>query len=63
MEKEFLLENSGSKVELVKVQNAQIDMDHLNGPEFVIHSDEETVNPSEAQALRRTSRTRSVPER
>ena len=56
MEKEFLLEDGQSNVELVEVQNAQTYMDHLTGLEFVIYSDEETVDPSKAQALRGTSR-------
>ena len=32
MEKEFLLEDSRSKIELGEVQNAQTDVDHLTGP-------------------------------
>ena len=63
MEKEFLLEDGGSKVELGEVQNAQTDVDHLMGHEYVIHSDEETIDPSKAQALRKTSRKRIVLER
>ena len=54
MEKEFLLEDSGSKVELREVQNPQTNAGHLTGTEADIHSDEETVDPSEAQILCRT---------
>ena len=59
MEKEFLLEDSGNKVELREVQNAQTSVDHLIGDEAVIHSSEETVDRSKAQALHRKSRTRT----
>ena len=38
-------------------------MDHQTRPKVVIHSDKETIDPSKAQALRRTSRTRIVLER
>ena len=62
MKKEFLLEDSGNKVELREVQNAQINADHLTGLEDVIHSDKETVDPFETQNLRRTSRTHTIPE-
>ena len=60
MEKEFLLEDGRSNVELVEVQNAQTYVDHLTGLEFVIYSDEETVDPSKAQALCGTSRNHIV---
>ena len=60
MEKGFLLKDSRSKVELGEFQDAQTEADHLTGLEAVIHCDEETVDPSEAQALRMTSRTLTV---
>ena len=63
MEKKVLLEDSGGKVELREVQDAQIDADHLTKPEAVIQSDEERVDPSKAQALHRTSRIRIILER
>ena len=63
MEKESLVEDIGSKVELREVQSAQTDVDHLTGAEAVIHSDEEIVVPFETQALHRASRTRTVLER
>ena len=63
MDKEFLLEDSGSKVELGEVQSAQIDADHLTGPKADIRSDEEIVDPFEGQALCRKSRTHTVPKR
>ena len=63
MEKEFFLEDSGSKVELREVQDVQTDVDHLTGQEVIIHSGEKTVDPFEAQAFCRISRTRNVSER
>ena len=63
MEKGFLLKDSRSKVELGEFQDAQIYANHLTGPEAVIHCDEEIVDPFEAQALRMTSRTLTVPKR
>ena len=63
IEKEILLEDSGSKVELREVQNTQTDATHLIGPQAVIHSHKETVDPFEAQVLRKTGRTRTVQER
>ena len=57
LEKEFLLrKDSGSKVNLGEVQDPLIDKSHLTEPEAVIHEDELAADPSEAQALRRTSR-------
>ena len=57
LEKEFLLrKDSGSKVNLGEVQDPLIDASHLTEPEAVIHEDELEADPSEAQALRRTSR-------
>ena len=63
MEKEFFLEDSESKVELREVQNVQSNVDHLTGHEVIIHSDEKIVDPFEAQAFRRISRTHNVLER
>ena len=63
MEKEFLLEDSGSKVELREVQDAQTKADHLIGLEDIIHKNEETIDSFEAQALCRISRACIVPER
>ena len=39
MEKEFLIEDSGSNVELGEVQNPQTNVAHLIRPKIVIHSD------------------------
>ena len=36
MEKEFLLEDNGTKIELGEVQNAQTDVDHLTRPNVVV---------------------------
>ena len=64
LEKEFLLrEHSGSKVKLIEVQDALIDVSHLTEPEAIIHDDELTAGSSKTQVLRRTSRIHSVPER
>ena len=63
MEKKFLLEDSGIKVELREVQNAQTDVDHLTGYEVVIHIDEGTIDLFEAQAFYRTTRTHTIIER
>ena len=63
-EKEFILrEDNRSKVELGEVQDAFIDTSHMTEPEAIIHGDELATNPSKVQELRRTSRTRNVPER
>ena len=48
LEKEFLLRDSESKVELEEVQGAQIDVEQLLEPKVVIHRDEVVVDPSEA---------------
>ena len=58
--KEFLLVDSGSKVELRELKNAQTYVDHLIGPEAIIRSDEETTDPFEAQLLCRAGRTLTV---
>ena len=63
MEKEFFLEDSGSKVELGEVQDAQTKADHLTGLEVVIHRNEETIDSFEAQVLCKTSKTCIVLER
>ena len=62
LEKEFLLRgDSGSKVELEEVQGAQTDNDQLI--ETVIHEDEVTIEPFEAQAFRKSSRIRTIPKK
>ena len=61
MEKGFLLENNESKVELGEIQYAQTNANHLIGPEAVIHSGDETIDPSKAQALFKTSKTHIAP--
>ena len=63
LEKGFILRDSGSKVDLEEVHGAQIDVDQLPKPKVVIHKDEVAVDPSEAQALCRSSRIRTVPKR
>ena len=63
LEKNFLLRDSGNKVELRKVQGAQTDVDQLPKPEANIHKDEIEVDPSEAQALHRSSRVHTIPKR
>ena len=63
LEEEFLLRESGRKVELREVQDAQIDANQLPKPEADIHRDEIAIGPSKAQALRRSSKIRTVPER
>ena len=62
LDKEFLLRNSGSKVELEEVQDAKADANQLPESEADIHRDEIIVNPSKAQALRRYSKICTVPE-
>ena len=63
LEKKFLLKNSGSKVELEEVQDAQADANQLPELEADIHRNEIATNPSRAQVLRRSSRIHIVPER
>ena len=63
LEREFLLRDSESKVELKEVQSAQIDANLVLELEAVIHRDEVAIDPSKAQALRRSSRIHIVPER
>ena len=63
LEKEFLLRDSGSKVELEEIQDVQAEENQLPELEADIHSAEIAANPFEAQALRRSSRIRTVPER
>ena len=63
LEKEFLLKDNGSKVDLEEVQDAQVDANQLPKPEANIHRDEIATNPSGAQALRRLSRIHTVLER
>ena len=46
LEKEFLLRDSGSKVELEEVQHAQAETNQLPEPEAIIHRDEIIVDPS-----------------
>ena len=48
LEKEFLLRDSGSKVELEEVQNAQTDANQLPEPKADIHRDEIVADPSKA---------------
>ena len=48
LEKDFLLRDSGSKVEPEEVQDAQIEVDQSLKPEANIHRDEIEVGPSEA---------------
>ena len=63
LEKEFLLRDSGSKVELEEVQDAKTNTDQLLEPKANIHKDKIVVGFSKAQALRMSSRIRTVPER
>ena len=63
LEKEFLLKDSGSKVELEEVQDAQADKIQLPELKADIHRDEMAVNPYGAQALHRSSRIHIVQER
>ena len=63
LEKEFLLRDSGSKVKLEEVQDAKTNTDQLLEPEANIHKDKIVVGFSKAQALRMSSRIRTVPER
>ena len=63
LEKEFLLRESGSKVELGEVQDALIGASNLFEPKAIIHDDELTSDSSKTQVLRRTSRIRTVPKR
>ena len=63
LEKEFLLRDNRSKVELGEIQGAQIDIDQLPESKANIHRDEITIDPSKVQALHRPSRIRTVPER
>ena len=64
LEKEFLLrEDSRRKVELGEVQDALIGTSHLTEPEAIVHDDELTTGSSNAQALRRTNRIRTVSKR
>ena len=63
LEKEFLLKDSGSKVELEEVQDAKADANQLPEPEADIHRNEIAANSSRAQALRRSSRIHTVPEK
>ena len=63
LDKEFILrENSGSKVEFGEVQDALTEASHMTKPEVLIQEDELATDPSEAQALRRTSRVCTLPE-
>ena len=64
LEKEFLLnENNGSKIEHDVVHDLQMDMDQPTDPEPVTHDDEVIGEPVETQALRHSTRVRTVPER
>ena len=64
LEKEFLLEeDSGSKVELNKVHDPQIDMDQPTDPEPISHGDEIIDQPVQTQAPRHSTRVRTVPEK
>ena len=56
LENEFILRDSGSKVELEEVQDARIGSDQLLEFKADIHRDETTVGPSKAQALRMSCR-------
>ena len=48
LEKDFLLRDSGSKVELEEIQDAQTYTNNLFEPEADIHRDEIETSPSEA---------------
>ena len=50
-------------MELGEVQDALINTSHLIKLEAIIHEDELAIDPSEAQALHRTSRIRTPLER
>ena len=64
LNKEFLLrEDSGSKFELREVQDALTDASHLTEPEVIFHEDELAADHSKVQALRMTSRIRTILER
>ena len=45
LEKEFLLRDSGNKVELKEVQDAQADANQLPEPKAEIHRDEIAIGP------------------
>ena len=63
LEKEFLLKDNGSKVELEEVQDAQADANQLPEPKINIHRNEIAANPSGAQAHCRSSRMHTIPEK
>ena len=56
LDKEFLLRDNGSKVELEEVQNAREDANQLPEPEPDIPRDEIAVDPFEAQVFHRSSK-------
>ena len=63
LEKDFFLRDSGSKVELEEIQDVQTEENQLPELEADIHSAEIPANPFKAQALRRSSRIRTISER
>ena len=63
LEKEFLLEASGSKIELGEVLVSQMKVDQLTCPDPISHTDEIMGESIETQTPRRSIRVRTVPKR